>query len=135
MLAKLLRLALMITSFNISLPDAVKAMELVMFDSPTCPYCKWFRREALPAYPSSIAGKTFPLRIIESNSSIQFHIKEPVTTTPTFMLVHRGKEVARFTGYNGRELFFKLVNKAAIEYQNTGTFTGQSHSESGSSPH
>ena len=96
---------------------AAQAMELVMFESPSCGTCKVFKREVLPIYAESPAGKVFPLWVASMRDRVPFRLKEPVTFTPTFIWVDNGDEVGRFSGYFGKDQFFKIVNKAANAYQ------------------
>ena len=99
---------------------AARAMDLVMFESPSCGTCKLFKREVLPTYAASPAGKVFPLWVVEMGSKLSFRINEPVTFTPTFVWVDNGVEVGRFAGYFGRAQFFNIVNKAANAHKNPG---------------
>ena len=99
-----------------------QAMDLIMFESPSCGTCKLFKREVLPIYAASPAGKVFPLWVVEMGSKLSFRINQPVTFTPTFIWVDNGVEVGRFSGYFGKEKFFSIVNKAANSqnYRNGG---------------
>jgi Thioredoxin-like domain len=99
-----------------------QAMELIMFESPSCGVCKVFKREVLPIYAASPAGKVFPLWVVEMGSKLSFKINQPVTFTPTFIWVDNGVEVGRFSGYFSKEKFFSIVNKAASSqnYKNGG---------------
>jgi thioredoxin-related protein len=99
-----------------------QAMDLIMFESPSCGTCKLFKREVLPIYAASPAGKVFPLWVVEMGSKLSFRINQPVTFTPTFIWVDNGVEVGRFSGYYGKEKFFSIVNKAANSqnYRNGG---------------
>jgi hypothetical protein len=90
-----------------------RAMDLIMFEGPSCGTCKLFKREVLPIYAESPAGKVFPLWVVEKGSKLSFRINEPVTFTPTFVWVDNGVEVGRFSGYFGKAQFFNIVNKAA----------------------
>ena len=113
----------------ISVPVAARAMELVMFESPTCGTCKLFKREVLPIYASSPAGKVFPLWVAGMRDKVPFRLNEPVTFTPTFVWVDGGVEVGRFAGYYGKERFFRIVNSAAKSYR--GRHVGQEHTYAG----
>ena len=42
-----------------------QAMDLIMFELPSCGTCKVFKREVLPIYAASPAGKVFPLWVVE----------------------------------------------------------------------
>lgn len=93
-----------------------RAMELVMFESPSCGTCKLFKREVLPIYAASPAGKVFPLWVAEMGGKVSIRLNEPVTFTPTFVWVDNGVEVGRFSGYFGKAQFFNIVNKAATAH-------------------
>ncbi len=93
-----------------------QAMDLIVFESPSCGTCKVFKREVLPIYAGSPAGKVFPLWVVEMGDKVSFRLNEPVTFTPTFVWVDNGVEVGRFSGYFGKEKFFGIVNKAANAY-------------------
>lgn len=95
-----------------------QAMDLIMFESPSCGTCKVFKREVLPIYAASPAGKVFPLWVVEMGGKAPFRLNEPVTFTPTFVWVDNGVEVGRFSGYFGKEKFFSIVNKAANAHMN-----------------
>jgi thioredoxin-related protein len=45
--------------------------------------------------------------------SVGVILEEPVTMSPTFVFVDKNKEIARITGYPGRELFLRLIEGAA----------------------
>ena len=98
-----------------------RAMDLVMFESPTCGTCKLFKREVLPIYAESPAGKVFPLWVAEMGGKVPFRLSEPVTFTPTFVWVDNGVEVGRFAGYFGKAQFFNIVNKAASAQNHKGS--------------
>jgi thioredoxin-related protein len=96
----------------------VFAAELVMFDSLSCVYCKKFKREAMPAYMASRAGRVLPLRITQMDGGEPgFRLKKPVRSTPTFVIVEGGAEVERFTGYSGREDFLEMMDNMTEAYR------------------
>ncbi len=99
-----------------------RAMDLVMFKSPSCGTCKLFKREVLPIYAASPAGQVFPLWVVEMGGKMSFRLNQPVTFTPTFVWMDNGVEVGRFSGYYGKAQFFNIVNKAANarNHQNHG---------------
>ena len=91
------------------------ADKLVMFDSKHCPTCIKFKREMAGKYWKSDLGKQLPLSIVNSNSSRAMARYEgrvdPISFTPTFVLISDGEEVARFIGYNGRSHFLSEVKR------------------------
>jgi hypothetical protein len=108
-----LRFLLAVVAILAAASAGAQAMDLIMFESPSCGTCKLFKREVLPIYAASPAGKVFPLWVVEMGSKLSFRINQPVTFTPTFVWVDNGVEVGRFSGYFGKEKFFSIVNKAA----------------------
>ncbi len=96
--------------------------ELVMIESKSCHVCKQFHREVGPDYNASKGASIFPLRMIDiDDGKIDISLQRPVTMTPTFIFVEKGKEIARVVGFPGREYFFKLVNGAAEEIKKLRT--------------
>ncbi len=91
------------------------ADKLVMFDSKHCPTCIKFKREMAGKYWKSDLGKQLPLSIVNSNSNRAMARYEgqvdPISFTPTFVLISDGEEVARFIGYNGRKHFLSEVKR------------------------
>lgn len=90
-----------------------RAMDLVMFESPSCGTCKLFKREVLPIWESTPAGKAITLWRVQMGEKVAFRLRSPVTFTPTFVWVENGAEVGRFSGYYGKDQFFGIVNQAA----------------------
>jgi len=98
-------------------PLNAKALEferqIVVFESEDCQYCKVFKRDVLNQWKSKTA--------ITTTHSIKaptgWELKETLFATPTIVMFEKGKEVSRYTGYNGNKgRFFKWLSK----YQPTG---------------
>lgn len=87
---------------------AASAAELLMFEDRGCGYCKRWDAEIGPGYSRSAEGRRAPLRKVNINSGAPHGVarKRPVTITPTFVLVHHGREVGRVVGYPGAEFFY-----------------------------
>lgn len=78
------------------------AQQLVVFESEACPYCEKFKREVLDHWRS-------PVAVARSMSPLPpegWTLEKPLFATPTMVLFENGKEVARFTGYNGEQQRF-----------------------------
>lgn len=90
------------------------AAELVMFDDPTCIYCKRWSAEVGPGYPHTEEGQRAPLRRVpigeQARAGIQ--LKTPITATPTFVLADEdAREVGRIVGYPGADYFYPLLDE------------------------
>lgn len=84
------------------------AAELVMFDGKWCGRCKQFLAEVAPVYHTTPPGKAMPLRVVDLQQTRPwFRISAPIEGTPTFVLVDKGAEIGRITGYTTREAFIQ----------------------------
>ena len=98
-----------------SVPNAATAIpefELIAFEVPGCIYCSVFRRDVLPSYASSAAGRTAPIRFLDLNdeASNRLHLTEPVRIVPTVVVMRGGAEVGRIVGYLGAENFYRVLD-------------------------
>lgn len=98
-----------------------RADELVMFEQPGCPYCHAWNNEVGGGYPNTDEGKLLPLRRVELNETRPPDLTQisGVRYTPTFVVMHCGRELDRIVGYAGRDAFWmqmaddvKLVDAA-----------------------
>ena len=86
---------------------AASAAELVMLEGRACGRCKQFLAEVAPSYGATPTGRLMPLRVIDVDQSTPwFRLNGPVEGTPTFLLVDRGREIGRISGYSSREAFY-----------------------------
>lgn len=91
--------------------------ELVMFESETCAWCKRWHDEIGIAYPNTPESRCAPLRRVD------IHVQRPgdlsdvsgIVYTPTFVLFHEGKEVARLVGYAGEDFFWPLLAQELVK--------------------
>ena len=85
------------------------ALELLMFHSKYCGYCMAFMKEVAVDYHY----KDLPLVIIDAHKPPEW-FKEAMREnrikgifgTPTFIVWNGRKELARLTGYSGKEWFY-----------------------------
>lgn len=93
-----------------SLPGT--GFELIAFEAPGCNYCPIFRRDVVPSYAATRAGKAAPLRFIDVNdrAADQLQLSGPVTMVPTVVLVRDGVEIGRINGYFGRENMHRMLD-------------------------
>lgn len=96
---------------------ALQAAELVMFERPGCMWCMRWHKEVGPIYPKTPEGERAPLRarMIDRNSQAEYRLREPVFYTPTFVLVEKGQELGRITGYMGDDAFWGLMKMLAAK--------------------
>lgn len=95
----------------------VQAAELVVFETEGCPYCIRWQRDVGEIYHLTDEGKALPLRRVEIAEPIPAdlaHIPN-VKLTPTFVVVHNGREVGRILGYIGEEQFWGLLGEIIKE--------------------
>jgi len=90
---------------------SASATTLVVFDAPWCVVCKKFEAEVLPTYGKS----DFAMRLsfyafdYDRQNKVPFKLTAPIRSTPTFVLVERGQEVARFSGYTDPRNFYETL--------------------------
>jgi hypothetical protein len=91
------------------------AAELVMFRRAGCSWCATWDREIGDIYPKTDVGRRLTLRTVDlgAGGRSDVALKRPIRYTPTFVVVERGKEVARIEGYPGQDFFWGLLETAA----------------------
>jgi hypothetical protein len=89
----------------------VRAAELLMFETRGCPWCAAWHREVGPGYPKSTEGQRAPLRRLDlaDTTKAGVTLATPITASPTFVLVDKGREIGRITGYPGADFFWGLL--------------------------
>lgn len=104
---------LCLTVLFLVLPARISAYaaELVMFERAGCTWCQRWSEEIGPIYPKTAEGALAPLRHISLDAGVpaEFRFDPPVRYTPTFVLVDKGREVGRITGYMNDEAFWGLL--------------------------
>jgi len=81
-------------------PKALNAKrQLIVFEAEDCPYCKKFKAEVLDRWKSAV-----PItRTFSPQPPAGWTLEKALFATPTIVLFENGKEVSRFTGYNGEQ--------------------------------
>ena len=104
------------------------AAELLMFESRGCAWCAAWHREVGPGYAKSSEGTRAPLRRedLADAAKIQVALASPVVASPTFILVDRGREIGRITGYPGADFFWGLVGQLIAKLDPVGAATPKS---------
>lgn len=92
-------------------------LTLIMVDEPGCQYCRKFDAEIGRGYPRTNEGRFAPLLRVRRHAP-ELKGLAPVIYTPTFILLRRGEELGRITGYPGAEYFYSeledLFSKAGF---------------------
>ncbi len=91
---------------------AACAAELVMFDRAGCAWCLRWEKEIGPIYPKTDEGRLLPLRRISLDRPLPegLNLTAPVRYTPTFVILDKGQEIGRITGYIGEYAFWGLLS-------------------------
>jgi peptide methionine sulfoxide reductase msrA/msrB len=71
--------------------------QLVVFEAEDCAYCKQFKAEILDGWKSEVAV----VRTMSIEPPSGWKLEKALFATPTIVLFENGKEVSRYTGYNG----------------------------------
>lgn len=89
------------------------AAELVMFEQAGCPWCRAFDREIAPGYANTDQGKIAPLRRVDFRGPRPTDLADlgNIQGTPVFVLMDRGREVGRITGYPGDDFFWPMLDE------------------------
>ncbi|OAB54900.1 hypothetical protein AY600_07945 [Phormidium willei BDU 130791] len=93
-------------------------LELVMFETATCPYCKQWHEEIGGIYPKTPEGRAAPLRRVDLDAPAPADLRDlqrSVVYTPTFVLLREGAEVGRIAGYPGEHFFWPLLANLLAE--------------------
>jgi protein-disulfide isomerase len=93
--------------------QGIAAAELVMFEDAACPWCRRWHAEIGPGYPDTEEGRRAPLRRVDigDQANAGVVLMQPVTATPTFVLIEDGREVGRVVGYPGSDFFYGLLGE------------------------
>ena len=99
-----------IVMYNMLMVSAQTA-ELVMFDRAGCAWCLRWEQDVGPIYPKTPEGKRAPLRHVSLDRAIpqDLKLKPAIFYTPTFVLMEKGREIGRITGYMGDDAFWGLL--------------------------
>lgn len=76
--------------------------QLVVFEAEECAYCKQFKADILDHWQSDVAVT----RTLNPHPPSNWSLKKALFATPTIVLFEQGREVARYTGYNGEQKRF-----------------------------
>ncbi len=71
--------------------------QLVVFEAEDCAYCKQFKSEVLDGWKSAVPFA----RTLSTEPPAGWRLEKALFATPTMVLFEKGKEVSRYTGYQG----------------------------------
>jgi len=93
--------------------NTVRATELVMFEELGCEWCLIWNEEVGSQYKDTKVGKIAPLRRIMIDAPRTGAIKniKSIRFTPTFVVLHKDKEIGRITGYPGEAFFWGYLEE------------------------
>ncbi len=104
--------------------------QLVVFEAEDCAFCKQFKAEVLDHWRSEVPI----VRTLNPNAPTGWGLEKALFATPTIVLFENGREVSRYTGYNGDQarfwkwLGFRLLTpeqrRIAFEQGTERAFTG-----------
>lgn len=110
--------------------DLNAARQLIVFEAEHCPYCQQFKQQILADWQSDVPIAT----TLNPNPPTGWQLEKTLFATPTIVLFEQGREVSRFTGYNGdttrfwKWLGFQLLTpeqqRIAFEQGTEYAFTG-----------
>ena len=85
---------------------------LIMFEQVGCPYCAAWNKQVGAIYAKTDEGKLLPLRRVDIHGErpVALRALGGVRFTPTFVVLHCGREFARITGYISDEQFWGLLD-------------------------
>lgn len=78
------------------------AQQLIVFEAEDCQFCRKFEADVLAHWKSPVAVA----RSQSSEAPNGWSLEKPLFATPTIVLFAKGREVSRYTGYNGETARF-----------------------------
>jgi hypothetical protein len=92
-------------------PVTADAAELLVFGRDGCVWCQRWDREVGAGYGKTDEARVLPLRHvnIDKPAASGVALVSPVRYTPTFVVVDKGREIGRITGYAGDDAFWGLL--------------------------
>lgn len=103
----------------LALSTASLAAELLYFYNPDCGACREFDRKVGTIYPKTEEARLAPLRKINIaeldqttiQNRAQAQLQGDIPVTPSFVLVDKGREIDRFSGFSNDELFWMSLQR------------------------
>jgi thioredoxin-related protein len=101
----------LVLGFAFAAPAA--ADQLVMFEQAGCPYCAAWNHDVGGLYAKTDEAQLLPLRRVDIHAARPADLRavKGIHFTPTFVVIHCGREAARLTGYTGDANFWGLLDR------------------------
>lgn len=99
--------------FGFAFAAPAAADQLVMFEQAGCPYCAAWNHDVGGLYAKTDEGRLLPLRRVDIHAARPADLRTigGIHFTPTFVVMHCGREAARLTGYTGDANFWGLLDR------------------------
>ena len=96
-----------------AIASAAPPDSLIMFVQAGCPYCAAWDRDVGKVYPKTDEAKVLPVRRVDIHTTRPRDLQAlgGVVFTPTFVIMHCGREFRRLTGYTGQDNFWGLLDE------------------------
>jgi peptide methionine sulfoxide reductase msrA/msrB len=83
-----------------------KGQQIVVIDSPDCPYCEKFKKDVVSKY-----NKSTPITFRRASELKGLTVKTPTWATPTILFLKDGKELLGHQGYMNKAKFYAAHDK------------------------
>ena len=83
-----------------------KGQQIVVIDSPNCPYCEKFKKDVISKY-----SKSTPISFRRASQLKGLKIKTATWATPTILFLEDGKELSGHQGYMKTDEFYATYNR------------------------
>ena len=99
--------------FSFFAPWGVRAGELVLFETAGCAWCEAWQKEVGSIYHLTEEARVLKLRRVEISAKIPRDLRRirGVQFTPTFVVVHDGRELGRIEGFSSQDQFWGLLQE------------------------
>lgn len=90
--------------------------QLMMVTKRGCYYCKQWRAQIGPGYPTSRAGRAAPMFEVDVDGPYPdaLALDRRPRLTPTFIVLERGTERGRVEGYVGERYFYPVLEEVMV---------------------
>ena len=99
-----------------SLTSPAQSAELYLFEDEHCPWCEKWDEEIGVIYDMTEESCQASLRRFGLRDDIpeDVQLNNPVSITPTFVLIHKSRETGRIEGYPGEDFFWLHLNDMLV---------------------